>query len=355
MKKLKESYKQFLIKHARKSLRLRLQFKDYKRQKRKSLIGLNRKERSEISLKNKFKDYVHIKAPSDFSMTTNTNDTIRFISKLEKCFEKKQKVFVNLTDIQKIADGAIVVLLSSMSKFKSHKIDFNGNFPLDPIANIAIRDSGFFEQLYKSRIAQSDKYNLSTKRIFTHANKKVDQLLSSEIIQNVSKKIWGEEKRCTGLQRVFIELMQNTNNHASIIQKGEHHWWVSVSYDNTENRACFSFIDYGVGIIKSIQTDPKSKFFKFKEQIRKLLNPQTDAEMLQLLLQGKIHSSTGKYYRGKGLPGIFDASMNNKISNLVVISNKGYADISKDEYKILNNEFSGTFVYWELKNTNERI
>ena len=163
MKKLKESYKQFLIKHARKSLRLRLQFKDYKRQKRKSLIGLNRKERSEISLKNKFKDYVHIKAPSDFSMTTNTNDTIRFISKLEKCFEKKQKVFVNLTDIQKIADGAIVVLLSSMSKFKSHKIDFNGNFPLDPIANIAIRDSGFFEQLYKSRIAQSDKYNLSTK------------------------------------------------------------------------------------------------------------------------------------------------------------------------------------------------
>lgn len=355
MKKLKESYKQFLIKHARKSLRLRLQFKDYKRQKRKSLIGLNRKERSEISLKNKFKDYVHIKAPSDFSMTTNTNDTIRFISKLEKCFEKKQKVFVNLTDIQKIADGAIVVLLSSMSKFKSHKIDFNGNFPLDPIANIAIRDSGFFEQLYKSRIAQSDKYNLSTKRIFTHANKKVDQLLSSEIIQNVSKKIWGEEKRCTGLQRVFIELMQNTNNHASLIQKGEHHWWVSVSYDNNENKACFSFIDYGVGIIKSIQTDPKSKFFKFKEQIRKLLNPQTDAEMLQLLLQGKIHSSTGKYYRGKGLPGIFDASMNNKISNLVVISNKGYADISKDEYKILNNEFSGTFVYWELKNTNERI
>ena len=88
---------------------------------------------------------------------------------------------------------------------------------------------------------------------------------------------------------------------------------------------------------------------------RSLLNPQTDAEMLQLLLQGKIHSSTGKYYRGKGLPGIFDASMNNKISNLVVISNKGYADISKDEYKILNNEFSGTFVYWELKNTNERI
>lgn len=355
MKKHKRLNRKHLINHAKKSLRLRLRFKEIKRNKRRRLIGLNKNERLEISLKNKFKDYVHIKAPSDFSMTTNTNDTISFISKLEKCFEKKQKVFVDLTDIQKIADGAIVVLLSSMSKFKSHKIDFNGNFPLDPIANKAIKDSGFFEQLYKHRIGQSDKYNLSTSRIFTHANKKVDQLLSSEIIQNVSKKIWGEEKRCTGLQRVFIELMQNTNNHASLIQKGEHHWWVSVSYDKNENKACFSFIDYGVGIIKSIKTDPKSKFFKFKEQIKELFNPNTDAEMLQLLLQGKIHSSTGKYYRGKGLPGIFDASMNNKISNLVVISNKGYADVSNNEYKILNNEFTGTFVYWELNYTNERI
>ena len=271
MKKHKRLNRKYLINRAKKSLRLRLRFKEIKRNKRRRLIGLNKNERLEISLKNKFKDYAHIKAPSDFSMTTNTNDTISFISKLEKCFEKKQKVFVDLTDIQKIADGAIVVLLSSMSKFKSHKIDFNGNFPLDTIANKAIKDSGFFEQLYKHRIGQSDKYNLSTSRIFTHANKKVDQLLSSEIIQNVSKKIWGEEKRCTGLQRVFIELMQNTNNHASLIKKENTIGGFLLVTIKMKIKHAFRLSIMVSVLLKVLRLTPKVNFLNLKNKSRNYL------------------------------------------------------------------------------------
>ena len=42
------------------------------------------------------------------------------------------------------------------------------------------------------------------------------------------------------MQRVFIELMQNTNNHAAYNVTGEKHWWLCVDYDNSMNKVYFS-------------------------------------------------------------------------------------------------------------------
>lgn len=330
--------------------------------KRKSLLGISKCERMEINkrqqerydLIRQYAAYKHVLAPTILSMTENVEESVRFISTLEKLLSAKRKVFVEMSHVKKIASGAIIVLLSIMIKFKEENIPFNGSKPFNKEARKMLDNSGFFNHLYEEngdQIALIGQHN-----IFTHANKTVDPELSEKLINNVSQQIWGVPCRCTGVQRVYLELMQNTNNHASLYREKVHHWYTTVKYDPQKNKAYFSFIDYGVGIIESINKNEKGKFWSSLERIFSVLEPKDSGDFLRLLLDGSIHKTATKhYYRGKGLPGIYKAFTENKISNLIVITNDAYADCRNNSYITLSDKFKGTYVYWELESTNHKI
>lgn len=359
MKKRNQHKKWILKRLAEKSFKRKLRSKFKKRQRNKQLLSVNKQQRKEKNINKSigqhFADYEKIKAPKVFSLTQNPEESLSFIAKIESCFKKKRKVFVNLNEVEIIAHGAIVVLLSIMIKFKENRINFNGKKPKNQKISDNLKKSGFFDYLYKDDFQIQEEYSFENE-ICTHGKKKVDSKLSDEIIKKASNFIWDEERRCTGLQRVFIELMQNTNNHASLTKTGEHHWWATVYYSREDKKVCFAFIDYGVGILKSLENKKDGKFFGVIPKIKELFNPNSNADLLKLLLNGEVHkTATGNYYRGKGLPGIFDACKNNKISNLVIISNDAIADSANNKYEILSNKLSGTFVYWELNSNNNNI
>lgn len=352
--------KHYLLHRAKKMERMRMRYKKRIKANRR-LYRSNRGQFSDSSMfksrpmKTSSKYDTIIKVPKVFSLMRDPDAAVSFISEVEKAFSKGETTYIDMSGVEVLADGALVVLLSSMIKFKSNKIRFNGNFPNDEKVRASLMRSGFFDQLYGTHgIKEQDSYSFTQNRIFTHANKIVDSQLSSDIISSVSNLIWKEDRRCPGVQRVFLELMQNTNNHADKNENGVHHWWTTVSYNQECNKACFSFIDYGIGIAQSIYNDKRSKLHKFLKKIKEKYNPQHDADLLRLLLNGEIHYSSG-YYRGKGLPGIFTALKDNKLSNLVVISNRAKADVSNDKYESIGKDFSGTFVYWELNETNDSI
>lgn len=344
---------------AKKSWERKLRSKYKKKQFNKRFSGISIEKRKEINrstlVKQQLPHYKNIIAPTNFSLAFNTEETLDFIGRIEACFKRRQKVFVDLSNVERIANGAIVVLLSILVNFKSNGIDFNGNFPKDAIAQRILRNSGFFNYLYK-QIEKQESYSFENE-ICTHANKKASSELSEEIIRKASLHIWGEERRCTGVQRVFLELMQNTNNHASFYSQGEKHWWATISPSSDQKKVTFSFIDFGVGIFESLSNKPENnKFFDAINKVKKVFNFTSNAELLKLLLNGDVHKTvTGKYYRGKGLPGIFNSCRNNKISNLIIISNDAIADYSNNSYKKLNNTLSGTFVSWELNENNVSI
>lgn len=362
MKKLTAKRKRVLLNIARKSFRQKVSSRIKRRAKRRMLQGLSKDEiRKRINLERQkaqieriYHNYKHIEAPQCLSMIENPEGTLEFISSLERSLQKREKVFVVLKNVDKIASGAIIVLLSIMIKFKNQNVDFNGDHPKNNNARVALLNSGFFEHLYEKN---GDGITIrGQKGIFTHANKIVDSELSDSLITTVSKMIWGDSKRCPGVQTTYIELMQNTNNHASLNGPNEHHWYTTVTYNKDKNKANFSFIDYGVGIIDSINKNEKGKFWNSLSKIFRVLKPKNDGDFLRLLLDGSIHkTATGHYYRGKGLPGIYKAFQDNKISNLVIITNNAMADCQRNEFKTLNNKFVGTYIYWELNENNKYL
>jgi hypothetical protein len=328
-----------------------------KHQNKQDQSQTNRQRRTRIVRRHRWWDYKKVHAPSCFSFLKNPSGVSTFIQKLKKNFNKKKKVYVVLRGINEIDDGAIVVLLSIMVRFKARKISFNGDFPADSLADMQLKRSGFFEHIGGTTFKEKRWYQISGSQkngIHTHANKNVSSKLGSEIIASAAKTIWGKERRCQGVQRVLIELMQNTNNHADIDKQGNKHWWLSTNHNKENKTVSFSFVDYGVGVFNSLENKSEdSKFYDWKAILSKVFLYKSNTELMEVILNGTLHKTvTGKPFRGKGLPGVAQALKRNQISNLCIITNNVFCNYAQEKYTALKVPFSGTFIYWELTSEN---
>lgn len=347
-------YIHFQTKHSKKQEKRNLNHYKKKKEFNKSLIG---KSIVDLSLKNQKKQFEILNAPKNFSLLKYTEETIEFINILNEKYDKNKKVYVNLQDVEYLDYSAVTVLLSVMFKFKSKGIEFNGNFPSIPELKTLLINSGFLKYLTKP-IGNRVEYSIGNQnQILTRANKKVNPELGFAVMKEASNTIWGEPRTCKGLQRVLLELMQNTNNHADLSQKGTQHWWLSVNHNIKDKKVSFVFVDYGIGIFESLKQKPSdNKWFGWAEKIKERLKYGSNEEILNLLLNGELHLTvTGQHFRGKGLPGVKQVFDRNQISNLHIISNDVYAGIPKKRYKLLTNDFHGTFVYWEITKKNVNL
>lgn len=307
-----------------------------------------------------FYDYKKIGVPDNFSLINNPNGVLETIEKIHKAYEQRKPIFIDLKNVQKITMDALVLLLSHVTQFKSHNIRFNGSRPDNFEIEQIIEASRFYEIASSLRIPKQymgeAEFSYNRPSFFTHAKKNVDSELTASIIAEFAKEIWGEKKRCQGVQRIFIELMQNTNNHANK-KSGDEYWWLSAVHRKETNTVCFSFIDYGMGIFNSLNSKKfGEKFFGWFHAISAKCNPSNHYEVLEQMLLGNFHRTvTGKYYRGKGLPGIYEQLDKRGISKLVIISNDAYADASASHYYKLQTPLIGTFVYFEIDNTCKNL
>lgn len=300
-----------------------------------------------------------IKAPAVFSVINNPEKFIKFINRLEGFRKERQSAFIEMEHVEQMDYTAVTVLLSIMFSFKENHVDFNGDFPKIGHLKQMLIDSDFFKYLKRQSTPKKAEYILGKKnQIFTRGYRDVNAELGKLVMEEASITIWGEKRACKGLQRVLIELMQNTNNHADKSGKGKKFWWLSVNHDKENKKVSFVFVDYGIGIFESLYNKPReSKWYDWFTFFLKSPEEMMDnREVFQLLLDGSMHQTvTGKHFRGKGLPGVKECFDRHQISNLFFVSNNVFADITNDNFKILNKHFSGTFVYWELDENNKNI
>lgn len=334
---------------------LKIRAEKMERNRRKKKAKSKSKEKdwhySPSQINKKFPGYKHVWAPPYFSLVKNEIQVLDFLARLKQCLDSKQKVLVRLERVTRMTTDAIVVLLSSMVRFKSMHIDFNGTYPInDRIRGILLK-SGFFKYLYSQyKDEENYEFNEMDSKIYTHGCKAVVSPLADKLIESASNSLWGEPRRCQGAQKTLVELMHNTFDHASL-QKGGKHWWLSVEHNKKEKYVAFSFIDFGMGIYNSLENKNSNDPLRKAWDTLKSINPfaKSQVELIKLILKGELHrSQSGDYYRGKGLAKIYDLCKGNKISSLCIISNKAYINVEDNDYHSIKDEFQGTFISFKI-------
>ena len=336
--------------------RARVAHKEWKRNRRRLEQGADKFRRATLNARAKDSRAHWITAPRIFELNNNTDTVVDFIGLLESSYIRGDRVYVNLVDVESIDYGAVLALLSIMMQFRKKGIKFDGNYPRDALASKKLTESGFFKNLYANN-HDNERFcisNSADNSVVTHAWSKVDTILSSEIIKESSQTIWGKQLRCQGVQRVIGELMLNTNNHAAIGAKGARNWWLYVNHDSALKKVSFAFVDFGVGIFESLKNKPAdNKWYGWLDKVTQRIKHGSNSDVLKLIMEGDFHKTvTGKYYRGKGLPGIAEVERRGQISNLIIISNDAAGWVSQDSYRLLKSKFSGTYIYWELGVSN---
>ena len=345
-------YRKWKENHDRRQMLLKVNFRKQKTSDRRF-----KKPRAKFRTPTKIsiEEYNLVEAPSNFSLVDNIEEVLGFIDKVRFQYNQKHPVFIRLENITTLGNGAILLLLANMIQFRSHGIQFNGNYPKDVNLKKKLEESGFFKHLYRAVIKRDD-YSVGTPDsiIYTHAQKEVDAELADIIVEKASQVVWGEKRRCPGIQRLLIELMHNTNNHAGK-KKGTKHWWLSSHKDETNKTVTISFMDFGRGIFDSLDNkQPGDIFYGWKDSFFSIFPfADTSEKIMKLILEGELHKTcTEDYFRGKGLPGIYEAFKGGRIGKLKIITNRVYADVENNKYKLMNHNLHGTFFSCEI---NEEI
>lgn len=280
-----------------------------------------------------------ITAPKKLSLILDPDAVVRFLDDMEAVCARKKNVHVDLKNVEALSPEAIALFLSRVIDERfSCGMRVSGNVPADPRLAQMLVESRFFD--FVTTGEQKPK-STGTGEILSRQSDKVDSEGSYMVLQQIDATIPGDVFTWDGIQRLIVEAMTNTENHARGTARGRERWWLSVHCDRNDGVARFCFFDNGIGIFESLRKK------RLLDRLMQFVGNRDRVSLLRHILQGKVPSSTGLGYRGKGLPKIAEAHTRKQFKRLVILSNNVYVDIENDDFRLLDTSFSGTFFYWE--------
>jgi hypothetical protein len=286
------------------------------------------------------RQYQIVQAPSVFSIVNNTNDAMQFFTTLE-LYSSKYNINLDLSQVQTLTTDAIAALIATAQRLDAV---VRGNLPNNPDAQKMLLESGFFKYVSSTQPLPSTPRGTIEQK----ANTIVSPSTAKTLVHFGTKAIFGTSQRNRPSYSTLIECMANTKGHAagrnnpnSRSPKPSETWWATVYADVGRKKICFTFVDTGVGIFRSIRIRVVRKIYDF-------FGGKDDTDILRDMLDGKVPSSTTLSFRGKGLPYMKRLARANRISSLVIVANDVYANVSLNKFMRLRNSFHGTLVYWEV-------
>lgn len=275
-------------------------------------------------------------APNVFNlMPENVETTINYINYVKKLGTKRKGVDFNLKEVSEIGTGAISMLLSVMAELRSKGIRFRGTKPSNTEARNILEKSGFM----KFVMGKVNEDNRSTKNTIITGNKRTQHSEISGAIHDSMATVWGEKGRNQLLYGTIVEMIKNSCKHAFKIDKNVR-WHFAVSHEEEENIVKFSFVDNGIGVVKSHEKG---------DVLRKMGGVfRNNTEFIEGAYTEGIKSKTGLSWRGTGLPFIYETFHDVIIKNFVVITNEVYINFQTETKKTMSNPFSGTYYYFEV-------
>ena len=296
---------------------------------------------------------IKVTAPAQFSFVRNPEETIGFFSRLRDAYVRAKRVktvFIDLEGVEDMTAEVIVVLLSRIRNPSFNRgAASRGNVPKSSVARDMLAESGFYFHVDSSSKVKPPRHGRITRR----DGDLVDSEESDGLITEVAETLPMDKAQEDGIQATAIECMTNTKEHASGSKnRRKTTWWFSAYCNPETKKAQFAFVDLGIGIFRSLER-------RGEQWLKKIgigVSLESRSDLLRALLSGRSRedqsnsrrrSRTGIQYRGKGLPNMAKRNRLGHTRRLVIVSNDIYADVERDEYRQLEQEFSGTIICWE--------
>lgn len=272
--------------------------------------------------------------PTLFSFISNPLEVMKTFYTFREYAKSFDEVVLDFRQVEVITSDVIPILLAKVAKYQRH-VEISGTRPENKEADRLLTESGFYNIVGVLSVKSSQGL------LSTHKSKVVDTSVAVRARKLASERSFGDsEKKIQPLYRTLIECMANTRKHASNRENFES-WWLSVYHQPGTKVTSFAFFDPGVGIFKSAKIENLTKF-ALKLGLRK------NKDVLMSILEGKVASSTGLPYRGKGLPKIFSDYKASSLKKLHIAANDTFADFDNGTFIELEYELNGTFLYWEI-------
>lgn len=291
-----------------------------------------------------------ITAPTYCSLAEHPEITIRFFREAESAFKAGRPVEYDLSETEQFTDTAAAILVGQMKDRNINRgLPSTVTFPKDDKVRKSLKRLGINKKIGSDEnLGELD--DIPTQKV---TNLKVANEVARSVVQITSRFLYGEEKRMKDLYAILIEMMANTNNHASSVSKVAYPWFLFIYPDAVKKSVKFVFLDFGEGIFESIPvkqhiTRLPVSIHSRSGDIKLYIRGEELKTTFDHLSSGLIKSRTGIASRGKGIPKIVQVADNNLFNRFLLIANDAYIDIKSNEVSAMNENFSGTMFFFEI-------
>jgi hypothetical protein len=278
-------------------------------------------------------------------MVDDPATVIDFFHKLREDVGKGFAPKLDLSKVRRMGSDAIAILMAHLRGGALAHVPVQGNLPADEEVLAKLYSSGFF-----GVVGVSLKVPPSPDAMIVSWGRQVlTENIEAVTDFAISKSRPGNDD--TDLRDAIYsavgECMHNTWDHARYeeeIQRklDRRQWLLHAHFDRFTKITCITFVDIGVGIIKSI------KLRDIAHTVMRTFGWENESDILRKILLGQIPSRTGDPMRGNGLPSIHTHYKNGFIKRLIVIANHAFIDFDRGVAQDLHDHFGGTFIYWEI-------
>lgn len=275
-------------------------------------------------------------APETLSLFDAPNETLKYCNTLRNHLTQPgMKIFLDLGSVQSFTSDALLLIRAIMDSRARHT-QIGGNLPRDPTVASEFKASGFFDGFDKP----PEDLPLPKGLILKKSNNTVRAKIAAELVDFAKEHMPIITKECTNACfQTLVEVMTNTHNHArGQRQRFPQKWFVSVYC--RDQTAYFSFIDLGIGILKSAPAR------NMLQETGALISSYARIRLLKDAFEGKIGSATGKPGRGLGLPRMKRDAKKGTLSDLKVLTSDVVGSVADLDFTTVTHSLRGTAFRW---------
>lgn len=321
---------------------------------RKELLRKNRKYVPNPDYERQIRDRGkrYLTAPQNFSLIENTSEVIEYFRSIYESAHAHVSLVMDMSSIKKTDLATIALLISIMMDRRKSNRDFRQYTtvlipPVGTEPGLLFRKAQFHETVTAKGIADHTFF-------LSRLAKKVNEDYIRDTLKYAEKFL--KTKNPGKLAPLLVEIISNTNNHANpnaVEEEDKLPWFLAVLEDDKTGKMIFSVVDLGVGIYESLRIKGLANEVNFEDSIKSIYQ-NSQGRFLRTNIPQGVDSSTGLFYRGKGLQSVYNYAKEDIYDKFRIITNRANINLKSISSAIpdAGESLGGTVYYWEMS-TNE--